>query len=41
MDSPRPILPTELEFFNKGMGNGKPSFLLWVFSLCTLCLDFF
>ncbi len=22
-DSPRPILPTELEFFNKGTGRGK------------------
>ncbi len=24
MDSSRPILPTELEFFNKGTGKGKP-----------------
>ena len=24
MDSPRPLLSTELEFFNKGTGNGKP-----------------
>ncbi|KAF8728335.1 hypothetical protein AX14_006777 [Amanita brunnescens Koide BX004] len=24
MDSPRPILPAELEFFNKGTGKGKP-----------------
>ncbi len=23
MDSPRPILPAELEFFNKGTGRGK------------------
>ena len=23
MDSPRPILPTELKFFNKGTGSGK------------------
>ena len=23
MDSPRPLLPTELEFFNKGTGKGK------------------
>ena len=23
MDSPRPILPAELEFFNKGTGSGK------------------
>jgi hypothetical protein len=25
MDSSRPILPTELEFFNKGTGKGKSS----------------
>ena len=25
MDSPRPILPKELEFFNKGTGRGKSS----------------
>ena len=24
MDSPRPLLSAELEFFNKGTGNGKP-----------------
>ena len=23
MDSPRPILPAELEFFNEGTGRGK------------------
>ena len=23
MDDPRPILPTELEFFNKGTGRGE------------------
>jgi hypothetical protein len=31
MDSPRPILPTELEFFDKGTGNGKHSSLRLAF----------
>ena len=28
MDSPRPLLPTELEFFNKGTGKGKSNYLM-------------
>ena len=28
MDSPRPLLATELEFFNKGTGKGKSSHLV-------------
>ena len=28
MDSTRPLLPTELEFFNKGTGKGKSSCLV-------------
>ncbi len=36
MDSPRPILPTELEFFNKGTGRGKfPPNLLSANLQCT------
>jgi len=32
MDSPRPILPTELEFFSKGTGKGTVSPDLFIFS---------
>ena len=35
MDTPRPILPAELEFFNKGTGKGKPNSYL-IFSLVIL-----
>ena len=43
MDSPRPILPTELEFFNKGTGKGKSDAnqYLWPGTACwcinTIC----
>ena len=30
MDSPRPILPAELEFFNKGTGSGKIHISDWL-----------
>ena len=33
MDSPRPILPAELEFFNKGTGSGKSYELIWILYL--------
>ena len=34
MDSPRPLLPTELEFFNKGTGKGESNYLVSHNSLC-------
>ena len=35
MDSSRPILPAELEFFNKGTGKGKSSWqdIFWLLVL--------
>ena len=39
MDSPRPVLPAELEFFNKGTGKGVLSLVFNVLPFCTVLHD--
>ena len=36
MDSPRPLLSTELEFFNKGTGKGKSNHLVLYISFIVI-----
>ena len=42
MDSPRPILPAELEFFNKGTSRGKPQWIIsgYLPSIGQMCIFF-